>query len=313
MVPALTGTLWAQPVAKLPNPYLQHKNTAGEKLYFLPATGAVESRTGRKILKPGLLMMLGDYEVPEVELSDLYFDLIDTAGTRPDTGMHFDYRFCTFNTKGELLYHAFPYDNGPDYWSEGRRRFIEGEKMGLVSRLGQRTVPAGDYSFLLPVRKGYSVGCRDCVFTVFDSTDTEHGYGWSGTRYDVIRANGEVLYRLETTNPDSAVATLDLRRQYKNEEVVKRLGAQLQKLPETGKAIQHLEMPVGAFQYVCYDEPAALSPYYHFGLEDTAGLDLSPGLQFLVSPDGKEILHLSPELDRILPYDLWRKEKPSEE
>jgi hypothetical protein len=306
---ALALPLWAQPVTKLLNPYLQNKNTTGEKLYFLPATGAVESQTGRKILKPGLRMLLSDYEVPEVELPDTFFDLMDTAVTRTDTGMHFDYRFYTFNSKGELLYHSFPYDNGPDYWSEGRRRFIEGEKMGLVNRFGQRLVPAARYSFLLPMRQGITVGCLDCVFTVFDATDEEHGYGWSGTRYEVVGPGGQILYRMKTTNPDSIVATLTLRRQYKNRAVVKRLQAQLQKLPETAKAIQHLDMPLDQFQYVCYDEPGTLSPYYHFGLEDTAGNNLGPGLQFLVSPDGKQILHLTPDLDEITPYAIWRKRK----
>ena len=304
-----TNTLWAQPITTLPNPYLRNKNTAGEKIFYVPGTGAVETTTGKVILKPGLMMLLSDYDVPEIELPGTYFDLMDTAGTGPDTGMHFDYRFHTFNAKGELLYHPFPYDNSADYWSQGRRRFIEGEKMGLVNRFGQRTVPAKAYTFLLPYRRGYTIGCRDCRFTVFDSTDTEHGYGWAGMQYEVLNPDGKVLYKLKTTNPDSEAAMLNIRRQYKNEKLVKQLGAQLQKLPETGKAIQHLEMPVSAFQYVCYDEPGAFSPYYHFGLEDTAGNDLGPGLQFLISPDGKEIFHISPELDWILPYALWQKQK----
>ena len=305
-----TNTLWAQPITTLPNPYLQNKNTAGEKLFYVPGTGSVETTTGKVILKPGLMMLLlSDYDVPKVELPGTYFDLMDTAGTRPDTGMHFDYRFYTFNATGELLYHPFPFDNGLDYWKEGRRRFIEGEKMGLINRFGQRIVPAERYSFVLPVRKGYTIGCRNCVFTIFDSTDKEHGYSWAGTQYEVLSPDGQVLYPLKTANPDSEATTLAIRRQYKNEKVVKRLQAQLQKLPETSKSIAHLEMPVSAFHYVCYDEPGALSPYYHFGLEDTAGNDWGSRLQFLVSPDGKQILHLTPELEKITPYALWRKQK----
>ena len=303
------GPLQAQPVTTLPNPYLQNKNSTVEKLYFLPATGAVETAKGRKILRPGLMMLLSDYDVPEVELSGSYFDLMDTATARVDTGMHFDYRFYTFNKKGELLYHPFPYDNGPDYWSQGRRRFIEGDKMGLVNRLGQRTVPAGRYSFIVPLQKGYAIGCRNCVFTVFDSTDAEHGTGYAGTEYEVIDANGKLLHPLHTTNPDSIIATLNVRRQFTNPQKTAQLKSLLRKLPETREAEKTLEMRAGEMEYVCYDEPTALSPYYHFGLEDTSGSGVFPPVQFLISADGKTIFHISRDLDQITPYAIWRKEK----
>ena len=134
-----------QRIDTLPNPYRRAANTRGEKLYFVPGTGAVETQTGKVIIRPGMRMLAGDEDVPKVELPSTFFDLIDTTAAQKASHMHFFYSICTFNAKGDLLYHPQWFDNGPDYWVEGRRRFIENERMGLVNRLGQRIDPARDY------------------------------------------------------------------------------------------------------------------------------------------------------------------------
>lgn len=301
-------TLYAQQVDSLPNPYRRSVVAPGGHLYFAPASGTVETQDGRVVLGPGLYMPAGAEDVPEVELSSLYFDLVDTTASRRGSSMHFSYGYCTFDGKGHLLYHPFQFDNGPDYWVEGRRRFVEAEKMGMVNRLGHRVVPARDYSFISPMRNGYAIGCRDCRYTVFDSTDSEHGAGYSGSKYDLLDADGKVVRRLSSQQPDKSLDSLHLPRRYKNEAAVKKLQQMLQSLPETAEAAARMYVPADSCTYVCYDEPSAASNWYHFGFEDIAGLNSGAELQWLISRDGKSIMHLNRSLDQMLPYKTWHEQ-----
>ena len=290
------------------NSYLKNLNTAGEKIFYIPNRGTVETTTGKVVLGKGLICLLSDYDVPEVELDGDFFDLLDTSRRATKSAMHFDYGVSAFDRMGNLLYHPYWFDNGPDYWEEGRRRFVENEKMGLVNRLGERLIPARDYSTLTEVHGGYLLGCRDCIYFVFDTTDTEHGAGWKGDRYDVLDRNGKLI-KTPTKEELHDVQLQPASRRYTNPAQVKALATQLYALPETRQAEELMDMPAGSTHFVCYDEPSATSPYYHYSLEDTAGSTFRPPLQLLVSEDGKTILHLRSDMSKTTPYEIWRKEE----
>ena len=301
----LLHAAYAQAGDTLPNPYRARPTPPGAKLYYTPGTGQIEGPNGLRIFNQSFVLMTPYADVPEVELGE-FFDLLDTAGAAAaDDAMNYRYNICTFNATGDLLYHPFWYDNGPDYWKEGRRRFVEGGKMGIVNRLGQRIVPARDYTLMSPVEGGFAIGCRDCKFTITDTADEEHGYDYPGTQYDVLDRDGHVVARL----PPGLQSRDTARRQrrYADPQQVAKLAALLYALPETAGAAAARQMKKEEMRYVCYDEPTPASPWYHYGLEDTTEFMLWPDVQLLASPDGKELLFFTDHgLHWLIPYKEWR-------
>jgi len=49
---------------------------------------------------------------------------------------------AVYNRKGEFLYTPLFYDNGPDYWNNDLRRYVENNKVGLVNQNGVKITDA---------------------------------------------------------------------------------------------------------------------------------------------------------------------------
>src|SRR5690606_25825829 len=62
---------------------------------------------------------------------------------------------AVYDRNGRFLYYPQGYDNGPDYWEEGLRRYAENGKIGFVDRLGHK-VTTPDWEFALPFNYGYA-------------------------------------------------------------------------------------------------------------------------------------------------------------
>lgn len=60
-----------------------------------------------------------------------------------------------YDRKGNFLYYPQSYDNGLDYFKEGFRRFVEGDKMGFVNKSGQKVI-AAEWDFATPFSYGYA-------------------------------------------------------------------------------------------------------------------------------------------------------------
>ena len=60
-----------------------------------------------------------------------------------------------YNRKGQLLYYPLLYDNGPDYWEEGLKRYVENDKVGFVNWFGKKVIPAR-WDFAMPFHYGYA-------------------------------------------------------------------------------------------------------------------------------------------------------------
>ncbi len=60
-----------------------------------------------------------------------------------------------YDRKGNFLYYPQWYDNGLDYFKEGFRRFVEGDKMGFVNKSGQKVI-AAEWDFATPFSYGYA-------------------------------------------------------------------------------------------------------------------------------------------------------------
>jgi len=49
---------------------------------------------------------------------------------------------AVYNRKGKFLYTPLFYDNGPDYWNNDLRRYVENNKVGLVNKNGVKITDA---------------------------------------------------------------------------------------------------------------------------------------------------------------------------
>lgn len=76
-----------------------------------------------------------------------------------------------FDRKGNYLNSPMHFDMGMDYWQEGRRRFVEGCKVGFVNEQNQKIVPA-EYDYATPFEYGYSTVIKGKMTRV--KIDDEH-------------------------------------------------------------------------------------------------------------------------------------------
>ena len=100
---------------------------------------------------------------------------------KPQFAMAFTDQFSTFgyiahtngklyaiNTKGELMYEVYNYDNGPDYPSDGLFRIIHNQKFGYADQLTGQIVLQPQYTIAYPFENGLAVVC--------DSENMEEAY-----------------------------------------------------------------------------------------------------------------------------------------
>jgi len=99
-----------------------------------------------------------------------------------------------YNRKGEFLYHAQLYDNGPDYWGEGVRRYVENGKIGFVTKSGIKITPAA-WDFALPFNYGYAEVMEGKLMKVYDSSGEHWSIGSDGpVESYLINKKGERAY-----------------------------------------------------------------------------------------------------------------------
>jgi hypothetical protein len=72
-----------------------------------------------------------------------------------------DKRFAFIDTKGRVIAEAYGYDNGPDYFVEGRARIVRHGKIGFIDRAGKIAIePRWEYA--APFCEGRSAVCQGC-------------------------------------------------------------------------------------------------------------------------------------------------------
>jgi len=70
--------------------------------------------------------------------------------------------FVAIDRKENVMYTVFPYDNGPDYTSEGLFRIIKDGKMGFADSLTGKIVIKPKYACALPFENGLAKVSYDC-------------------------------------------------------------------------------------------------------------------------------------------------------
>ncbi len=268
--------------------------------------GMYSAADGHEILPPRYYNVMG-YEPGDTVRDPIIF-LMDSARNRyGEAGFTvlpgYEIKCGAFTRGGSLLYEPVWYDNGPDYWSEGRQRFVYDNRMGFVNRFGAVAVPAR-YPFVTPYRAGKTWACKDCTLKVTDSADAEHGTSWVGKRWVMLDKAG--VEGPERTEPGDSYYAADAERWPPMDATEARLAAALRASPAAALFRQAYHLEPAHVAVRVYDRPTPHSPYYHLALEEEGSAWFStPEYQFLVSPDGKTVLHLAGPGMRAEGLEAW--------
>lgn len=95
--------------------------------------------------------------------------------------------FTAFNNSGKELFIIFPFDNGPDYISEGMFRIIDGDMIGFASEMGEIMIEP-KFSAVYPFHSKLAAFCDGCV----TESDGEHK-AWVNGNWGFINRKGEVV------------------------------------------------------------------------------------------------------------------------
>jgi hypothetical protein len=267
------------------------------------------STKGTKVL-PFSFYNIMNYPLNEPITDNLIFLLVSNMQRYQKAGFEvlsgFETKPNAFLRNGLNMYEPYWYDNGVDYFKEGRQRFVYDNKIGFVNRLGQVTVWA-HYSYAEPYRNGYALACTDCVYTVLDSSDKEHCCGFKGNKWVVINKEGKEIKRLRVIQGERLEAQIPHTKQSLS-ALEKTLAAKLLALPEIKIFADDMQVSMKERNMVLYDKPFKHSPYYHFGLQSVDDTFSGNDYHFLISPDGQTILHINNTLQKIKTLKDWRKE-----
>lgn len=301
--------------------WAQQRSQEKKLYYFITDTsrniGGVRDAQGKIIIPPTYWLLSQENNEP-VTGPDIFL-MADTVLAKDS--MHFCNVCMIFDRKGNFLYHPFWFDNGPDYYENGLRRFTENNRIGFVNRLGEKVIPA-NFAFAYPFESGIALVCYDCRYIVYDSLD-EHGSGYGGgNHWAIIDRKGNVLQKEDSSHTynyfwlpkDSLAKALHAVPALTATE--QKLVGVLQQLPEVKSLYKQTGTVNGlktkaVVKTEIYEQPSAKSPYYCIRFSERNDMDFGDYM-FLISADGKKIMHLN-NSGGILSLTEWRKQRKETE
>ncbi|HEX8376589.1 MAG TPA: WG repeat-containing protein [Pedobacter sp.] len=122
--------------------------------------------------------ILGDYYAA-------YTDTISEYGIVADPG------FVLIDKQGKHIYKIFPFDNGPDYTSEGMYRIIKDGKIGYVDSITSKVLIEPKFDCALPFENGKAKVSFECK-TVSAFPGDEHPT-WQSDKWVYIDRTGKII------------------------------------------------------------------------------------------------------------------------
>lgn len=121
-------------------------------------------------------------------LGDYYAAYTDTI---TEYGIVSDPDFVLIDKKGNHIYKIYPFDNGPDYTSEGIYRIVKDGKIGYADSLTSRVIVEPKFDCAFPFENGkarVSMKCKE----VFAFPGDEHPT-WQSDEWYYIDKKGNVI------------------------------------------------------------------------------------------------------------------------
>lgn len=215
-----------------------------------------------------------------------------------------------YDRKGNFLYRPFFYDNGADYFSEGMRRCVKNGKVGFADRNGTVVIKP-EYDFASPFNYGYAAYCNGCDW---EKTEEEHKAIVGGT-WGVINFKGEIVQPVAKSENTIEINGKHYPYPFSYDEKEKNILRFFEKQNRNISGIYYvnhynkLSEDEKKLFFEIVERPKKNFPFYQVNAYDyrkaQAGLS---GYKFLVSEDGKTVLELEYDDERI-PFEKWLKEE----
>lgn len=145
------------------------------KDYLISFTDTITNEYGYKNSKGDIVIALGKYEKCFTDTLKTYAIVV-----KPNSG------FVAINRQENVLYEVFPFDNGPDYPSDGLFRIIENNKIGYANSLTGKVVIKPQFDCAWPFENGVAKVSNDCKIQI----EGEH-YSWVSDSWFYIDKTGK--------------------------------------------------------------------------------------------------------------------------
>nr|WP_295870624.1 WG repeat-containing protein [uncultured Chitinophaga sp.] len=213
-----------------------------------------------------------------------------------------------YDRKGRFLYYPLSYDNGPDYWEEGLRRYVDNGKVGFADKSGNKILPA-KWDFASPFNYGYAVVYEGGWVKHYDSG----GEHWWLDAVSKKSVSYLINKKGERVNPLSAGQAKDYKYEGAWYPYPFRYSASEQQIIDS---LQRLDVINDIHLVNVYDDaprkdlllqfeiterPAPDFPYYT--VQGFSRQQREDRIQFIVSPDGKNFRY-QPWSDSEAPVPL---------
>lgn len=262
-----------------------------------------------KIIIPAQFNVFSNLENGElIKDETVYFD-----GFKKDEAKQKNAWGYVYDRKGNFLYRPFFYDNGPDYFSEGVRRFVKNGKVGFADRNG-KTIIEAKHDFVSPFNYGYAAFCDGCDW---EKTEDEHKSMVGGT-WGVMNFKGEIVQsRAKLSENDVEVNGVFYPYPFEYNEKEKNI---LQFFEKQNKMLSGIYY-VNLYNKLSDDEkklffeiterPKENFPFFKVESYDYRKMETDFRFKFIVSEDGKQFYALDYDVEK-LPFDQWLKKEIKE-
>ncbi|WP_419488361.1 WG repeat-containing protein [Chryseobacterium bernardetii] len=252
---------------------------------------------------------LKDGEVVEGET--ILFDGNKTGGNQEKNAWGYVY-----DRKGNFLYQPFMYDNGPDYFVEGLRRFVKNGKIGFVDRNG-KVIIEPKHDFVDYFNYGYASFCDGCDW---EKTDDEHK-SIVGGKWGMINTKGETVQPL-TKYSDKDVKIVGKYYPYpfqyneKEKNILRFFDQQNKLLADLYYVNVYNKIPEKEkkLYFEIVERPKENFPYYQVNTYDYTKHDLGMlyRFKFLVSEDAKNVYTIKSYNEQKVPFEEWLRNEIKE-
>jgi len=157
--------------------------STGNTDYWFSFTDSVTQEQGYKSSNGHIVIPLGKYERCFTDTFKTYAVVV-----KPNGG------FIAIDRQENVLYGIFPYDNGPDYTSDGLFRILENNKIGYADSLTGTIVIKPQFDCAWPFENSVAEVSTDCTTL----SDGEHS-SWLSDHWFYIDKTGKKVEKSEAT------------------------------------------------------------------------------------------------------------------
>jgi hypothetical protein len=133
--------------------------TSNSKDYLVRLADSIKDEYGYKNLNGDTIIPLGKYGICFTDTFKTYAFVL-----KPYVGV------VAIDRQEKVLYHPFPYDNGPDNASDGLFRIIKNSKIGYADALTGKVIIKTQFDCAWPFINGIAKVSKDCT----ERSDGEH-------------------------------------------------------------------------------------------------------------------------------------------